>query len=157
MNYPKGRTTAVSTEPGCTGTTMTNEDLIAALQGIAQKHWDTHKTPTLLSQLPKLLSTHLQADYKPILGTVSLKSFIKTSQGLGGYRLVEHPTQRAKLGIVPPGVDFEFPVTTDEKTISTLSRQDIEGFARVLGALTPDELRHVSLPATLVIKLLETK
>lgn len=157
MNHPKGQITAVSTLPGCTGIIMTNEDLIAALQDIAQKHWDTHKNPVLLSQLPKLLSTYLQADYKPILGMVSLKSFIKTSQGLGGYRLVEHPTQRAKLGIVPPEVEFEFPIAANEKVISTLSRQDIEGFARVLGTLTPDELRHVSLPATLVIKLLETK
>lgn len=136
---------------------MKNEDLIAALETVARHYWDTHQRPVLLSQLPKALENQLQADYKPTLGEVSLKSFIKDSQSSAGYRLVEHPMQRAKLGIVPAEVNFEFVDETDAQADKGLSRHDIEGFTRVLRSMTPEELRSVSLPAALVVKLLGTK
>ncbi len=136
---------------------MTIDDLANALRDIASEDWQTYQQPVLLSRLPKKLSERLQADYKLILGTGSLKSFIRDSAHDRGYRLIEHPTQRAKLGIVPAGVDFEFPIESDTPTSEAVSRQDIEGFTRVLRFLTPDELRRVSLPASLVMRLLDTK
>jgi hypothetical protein len=136
---------------------MTKDDLIGALQAVAKNFWDEYQRPMLLSQLPKVLEGHLQADYKPLIGTASLKSFIKETEAVGAYRLVEHPTQRAKVGIVPNVSDFEFTAEMELPSTDRLSRQDIEGFTRVLHSLTADELRRVSLPASLVVRLLETK
>lgn len=136
---------------------MTREELIVALQAIAQESWSAHQSPTLLSHLPKVLEQRLQSNYKLVLGAESLKGFIKASQAAGMYRLVEHPTQRAKLGIVPAGVDFEFLPEKVNQVTDALSKNDIEGFMRVLNSLTSDELRGLSLPAVLVVKLLETK
>lgn len=136
---------------------MINDDLANTLRDIASEDWQAYRQPVLLSRLPKKLSERRPPiDYKLILGTGSLKSFIRDNAPAGGYRLVEHPTQRAKLGIVPASVDFEFPIELDTPTSEALSRQDIEGFTRVLRFLTPDELRCVSLPASLVLRLLDT-
>ncbi|MCL4632822.1 MULTISPECIES: hypothetical protein [Burkholderia] len=137
---------------------MTIEDLSKALRAIAEENWRARSQPVLLSVLPKMLSERLREDYKPVLGSRSLKNFIKGSSTAEGYRLVEHPSQRAKLGIVPASVDFEF---SDEASIAEaladVSKQDVDGFVKVLASLTPDELRRVSLPASLVVRLMSTK
>jgi len=136
---------------------MKKEELLATLSTIAQEYWDAHQLPVLLSQLPKELEQRSQADYKSLLDSGSLKSFIKETQADGGYRLVEHPVHRAKVGIVPTGVEFEFSINANPQLVDGLSRQDIEGFSRVLHSLTSDELRSISLPASLVVRLLDLK
>lgn len=136
---------------------MTIDDLVNALRDIASEDWQAYQQPVLLSRLPKKLAERLHGDYKSILGVGSLKNFIKESPPDRGFRLVEHPTQRAKLGVVPRGIDFEFPIESDAPSSGALSKQDIEGFTRVLRSLTPDELRRVTLPANLVVRLLDTK
>ncbi|WP_322071929.1 hypothetical protein [Paraburkholderia bannensis] len=137
---------------------MTIENLSEALRAIAEEGWRARSQPVLLSALPKMLSERLREDYKPVLGSRSLKNFIKGSGPAKGYRLVEHPSQRAKLGIVPAGVDFEFSDETGiAEALADVSKQDIEGFVKVLASLTPDELRQVSLPASLVVRLMSAK
>lgn len=137
---------------------MTTDDLASALRDIAEETWQASRKPMLLSGLPSELGKRLPEDYKLVLGDETLKSYIKASGSNNGYRLVEHPTQKAKLGIVPAGASFEFftestiPVASED-----LSRQDIEGFVRVLRSLPTDELRGLSLPAGLVVRLLGTK
>ena len=138
---------------------MNIDDLAAALRTIAEENWQKFQQPIFLSVLPKRLVDRLQADYKQVLGEQSLKSYIQASGSEKGYRLVEHPTQRAKLGLVPAGISFEFPL--DDKVAAVykneLSRQDIDGFVRVLQSMSADELRSVSLPAHLVVTLLSKR
>lgn len=134
---------------------MTKNEFLAALRNITQEYWDKHQFPLLLSQLPKELEAQTEGDYKPLLTPGGLKRFIKESELEGGYRLVEHPSLRAKIGIVPSEVEFEFQQFTNPQSIDTVSRQDIEGFCKILKSLTPDERRTFSLPATLVVRLLD--
>lgn len=136
---------------------MTTDNLANTLREIAIENWQAFRQPMLLSGLPKKLSERLDADYRQILGAVTLKKFIKDSGPAMGFRLVEHPTQRSKLGIVPTDVDFEFQIEPSIPVSDTLSYQDIQGFTRVLRSLTPDELRRMALPASLVVRLLDSK
>jgi hypothetical protein len=138
---------------------MNIDDLSTALREITQDQWGKFQQPILLSDLPSKLQEKLEADYKEIIGGKSLKSFIQNSGTDKGYRLVEHPTQRARLGLVPDGIAFEFSVEeTKEMTVSSkLTKQDIDGFVKVLECLSPEELRRVSLPASLFVKLLSNE
>ena len=137
---------------------MTIDDLAGALRAIATENWQGCHKPILLSGLPAELGKRLGGDYRPILGPRTLKSFIKDSGIANGYRLVEHPTQRAKIGVVPADVDFEFSYDLDVSfSAEKITKQDVEGFLRVLRSLSPDELARVSLPANLILKLLSTK
>jgi len=63
---------------------MKKEELLATLSTIAQEYWDAHQLPVLLSQLPKELEQRSQADYKSLLDSGSLKSFIKETQASQG-------------------------------------------------------------------------
>jgi hypothetical protein len=136
---------------------MTSDKLAEAMRAVAEENWHALRQPMLLSELPRKLAERLNADYKLLLGSESLKGFIKSTGPSNGYRLVEHPIQRAKLGLVPSNVDFEFTVDSEGAgLLKDVSTRDIEGFVRVLRSLTPDELSRVLLPAHLVVKLLRS-
>lgn len=137
---------------------MTSDDLAEALRAVAEENWRTLRQPMLLSGLPRKLEERLKADYKQLLGSENLKGFIQSTGSANGYRLVEHPTQRAKLGLVPASVDFKFTDDSENAVLlEDVSARDIEGFVRVLCSLTPNELSRVLLPAHLVVKLISSK
>lgn len=137
---------------------MKNDDLLKALRAIAEESWASRNEPVLLSVLPKLLSDRLSGDYRETLGSRSLKSFIKESGEKNGFYLIEHPTQRAKLGIAPVGAGYKFP--SDDSimpTVDEISDQDVNGFVRILETLTPEEIGRVSFPASFLVRLLSKK
>lgn len=137
---------------------MDTSRLSDALRHIAIDGWEQKKQPVFLSHLPKKLAEILGADYKTFLGDVSLKKFIAQSDSSLGYQLAQHPTQMAKVGILPWGVPYEFPLEPGaEPAPEGISAQDIVGFARILRSMTPDELVRTSLPASLVVRLLGDK
>lgn len=135
---------------------MDAEQLSRALKAVSATHWSSKQQPVLLSALPMLLKDHLNADYKDALNGETLKDFIKRTSVAFQYRLVEHPTQKAKLGLVPAEVPFEFPTIPISSSVS-LTTADAHAFARVLLSLTEEEQRAVLLPGTLVAKLITAK
>lgn len=139
------------------GLVMDVNDLSDALRQIAENYWADHSRPHLLSALPRELSTRLGSDYKTLIGDESLKTFISRTGETSGYRLVEHPTQRAKLGIVPAGVDYTFETAEASSPAAGASREDVQAFARVLLSLSADERKSLTLPAEVVARLLLIK
>jgi hypothetical protein len=133
---------------------MDVEDVRNALKDIAERDWGKNQRPVFLSSLPKLLSEGFDIDYKLVLGDVSLKKFIEDSPLQAGYRLVMHPRQRAKLGIIPANAAYEFPDDRPSEDFLGFTNQDVDGFLRVMKSMDADELSRISLPATLFIKLL---
>lgn len=132
---------------------MDIEQLKAALRDIVVRDWEKYQQPVYLSSLPKLLSNGFGIDYKLVLGDSSLKQFVEESPVDAGYRLVKHPKQRAKLGIVPANVNYDFPEDFAD-SIPDFTSQDVDAFVKIMRSLSGDELSRISLPATLVIKLL---
>jgi len=137
---------------------MTTDDLVAALRRIAIEGWESNKQPVFLSYLPKLLSEALGADYRDLLGGMSLKKFIVQSDASVGYQIAQHPTQRAKVGILPAGVSYEFPAGPDAIVVRQgVSRADVNGFVSVLRSMSTEELFRTSFPASFVVRLLDDK
>mgnify|MGYP003554565011 CR=1 FL=1 len=136
---------------------MTTPNLAAILLEISQKNWSEKARPVLLSALPKLLNEQLNDDYKSLLAEESLKSFIKRTEEQSGYRLVEHPTQRAKLGLIPASENFSFESEEKSSTVIDMNRDDIYAFARVLQSLSEDDRKSITFPASVVMKLLLAK
>ena len=132
---------------------MTNE-LTAALGRITKANWSSLSQPILLASLPKLLEETIGSDYRSLLADQSLKSFIKATESTGQYRLVQHPTQSAKVGLIPAEAAYEFPIISSNVVArEDVGHRDVEGFVRVLTSLTTEELRQVALPATLVVRI----
>jgi hypothetical protein len=137
---------------------MMANDLTAALRKIAQENWSSSSHPILLASLPKRLEVIIGSDYRSLLADQSLKSFIRATEATGKYRLVQHPTQSAKVGLLPAEAVYEFPGDSGHLVARVdVSPKDVEGFVRVLDSLTTEELRHVTLPATLVVRILSIR
>jgi hypothetical protein len=136
----------------------TQKDLEVFLKSKAYHFWQEEQ-PYLLSQAgPELKAAKI--DYRTILGDEKLKAFVKRTGVTGGYRLVEHPIQKAKVGIVPADVQFSFPTArTDgasaERRLTTVSDRGrvVLAFLRALSSLTDEDLEAVSIPVRVLAKL----
>lgn len=129
--------------------------LVAALKSISEKYWAERNLPALLSALPRMLESEIP-DYRTVLGLRTLKAFIKETEA-AGYKLVEHPVQRARVGIAPAAAAYEYPLESPlSKTIPSKSNQGATlAFFRALATLPEAELDKVVIPASVLVKLLK--
>ena len=85
---------------------MDKDDLATFLAKRATEEWNSGKNPYLLSKVHPELKENL-VDYREIIDQdTTLKQFAASIPNL--VKLVQHPEQRAKVGVVPPDVDFSF-------------------------------------------------
>jgi hypothetical protein len=144
----------LDTEPD-EGANVDRKDLCRAVSEIADSHWHLKQMPVLLSALPDMLREKIGTDeYHKILGVTKIKSFIKSSGEEFGYKLIEHPTQRARIGVAPVSATYQFKVEADVRVVS---REDAHAFVRGLGKLSEEDLRGISIPASLIVKLFGEK
>ena len=135
------------------------QQLKAALKTISDEHWKAHGGPVLLSNLPPLLEPKATG-YKQTLGDRSLKSFIKEAGADAGFKLIEHPTQRAKVALAPIDATYEFP-PEEPRTVhrhpgnSGNGQEAVLALLRALGKLPPEELEKVVIPISVLVKLLK--
>lgn len=132
-----------------------------ALKAISDAHWDVHGAPVLLSDLPEKLEAKAEG-YKEALGRKSLKAFIRDANPDSGFKLIEHPTQRAKLGVAPVHVEYEFPAEEPRPGARQAARaprgstqEPVLAFLRALGTLPAEEVEKVVIPVAVLIKLLK--
>lgn len=133
----------------------TELELQAALRDIAKEHWATYSHPVLLSNLPPLIEEKIQ-DYKKLLRGSSLKAYIKESSAANGVKLVEHPTQKAKVGIVPADIDFQFePIPTDASAARKpkFDPSILLAFLNELSKLPDTEIEKVNIPVSVLSQI----
>ena len=136
--------------------------LVDFLAEQAQRQWDEDEQPYLLS----LVATDLklqQVDYRAILGDERLKAFIERTVKDGRYKLVAHPQQKAKVGIIPADKEFAFSPVVSSQTAAEIDvygerpssrEQVVLGFLRALARLPDSDLEGVVLPAKVLAKLI---
>lgn len=124
-------------------------------------HWNSPKKVLLLADVPSELKEHKQQDYRDILGEKRLKAFASETQGADGYRLIQHPNQKAKLGLVPYDADFEFPddvgvepTPKRPQHLPSNTRRTTLEFMNVLNSLPEKDQAEIIIPARIVAKLL---
>lgn len=134
------------------------DDLNNALKDIAEEHWTSFEYPILLSNIPPLLQEKV-SNYKEVLKGTSLKAFIKESAGKSGYKLHEHPQQKARVGIIPASEHYEYEIqdTTDSSiAIDSKKREEVLiSFFKSLATLPKEEIEKVNIPASVIVKLLK--
>jgi hypothetical protein len=135
---------------------------VGFLKRKADEFWQVEQ-PYLLSRVAPDAKAE-KIDYRTILGDERLKMFVKRTGATGGYRLVEHPIQKPKVGIVPADVQFSFPSdgthgAHPEHRSATVSDRErvVLAFLRALSNLTDDDLEAVSIPVRVLAKLLESR
>ena len=139
---------------------MNDQELTAAIKEISEEYWAEHSFPALLSGLPKKLEAKFP-DYRTTLGARSLKAFIKETECVESYWLIEHPTIRAKVGVSPASVTYEFPQepVRQPKKPAVIESSDNQAttlaFLRVLATLPESDLDKIVIPVSILTKLLK--
>lgn len=129
------------------------------LRVIVDENWVQSEQPILISLVPDRLRLRApNEDYKSALESASLKTFLKSSQGEFGYRVVEHPTQKAKVGLVPEGIDYKFPddeAKVVEASHEAFNRGGADGIAllKTLAKLSDSDLDKITIPVAVLAKL----
>ena len=93
----------------------TPEELISFLSERSREEWEKNSFPYLLARVGPDLRDRGE-DYRLIIGEDrTLKQFVAASDQL---KLVQHPRQKAKIGIIPAQEEFEFPAEGLEHNVS---------------------------------------
>lgn len=132
-------------------------ELVTAIKTISDEYWGEQNSPVLLSALPLILEKKAP-NYRAVLGDRTLKTFIMKTESTGSYKLVEHPVQRARVGVVPAEANYEFPqgVPSPPTTITAKNSQEVTlAFFRALATLPEDDLDKVVIPVSVLVKLLK--
>ncbi len=144
---------------------FTQDMLTQFLRERAQERWETDHQPYLLS----LVATELREkgkDYREAIGEERLKTFVKRMAEASGYAVVEHSTQRAKVGVIPAGETFAFeqpegdltgPPSKGRERVGSENERVVLAFLRALARLPEPLLDEVNIPAKVLVKLLARK
>ena len=140
---------------------MDQDELKSSLKAIAGKRWEIDQKPVLLSEVGPILVKEAGAtDYRTLLNGKSLKAFIKETGEDSGYRLVEHPTQGAKVGLLPLNAKFDFATNATEqlpKKSDAFRKRENRAVAllEILASLPEEDLTQISIPVSIIVKLLK--
>lgn len=138
----------------------TEDDIQRVLGEKAKERWETEQRPYLLSDVGMDMKIN-GIEYRAILGEERVKGFVQRTQDAGGYRLVAHPSQKAKIGIVPAGVDFSFSEASGgdgeriRKPVEPPSHERaVIAFLRAISRLPDEDQDAVIIPVRVLTKLL---
>lgn len=114
--------------------------------------WKEVEEPFLLSKIPSILN---DMDYKSVLGGQSLKDFINETSGEDGYKLIEDPRHKARVGIIPFGGSYTYQENINNKQVKNMSNNKdvLVDFLRLLSSLPDEDLNSIVIPARVLAKL----
>lgn len=139
---------------------MLQQELVDILSDITKRHWSTHKKPLLLSSIPPLLVNQFQ-DYKIALSGRTLKRFVKETENLedSQYKYIEHPSQKAKVGLTPKEINYLFPEPTNSNEINPTFLSDSEksliNFLKALKNLSQEDQDKIHLPVSVIVNMIK--
>lgn len=136
------------------------EELEEFLTKRANETWNQKNGPYFLAMVQPELNA-LNFDYKSVTGTTTLSQF---SRNLDKVRVVQHPHQRAKIGLVPIDAGFEFDVSETpepdtsariyKKHQSKTGKRVVVDFLHALSELEDKDLDGFEIPALIIAKML---
>jgi len=136
------------------------ETLIQFLKDKAEAAW-ADAQPYLLSFAGPDL-TEAKIDYRGILGGEKLKAFAERTQGADRYRVVKHPHQRAKVGLLKHDEEFTFDLSEERPARAAGTWQPQGGapltsFINALTHLSAEDLEDFVIPARVLVKLAQKR
>ncbi|WP_143850959.1 hypothetical protein [Brucella thiophenivorans] len=143
------------------------ETLIAFLNKKASEEWELRQQPYLLSLVPHEFNSD-KSIYQEILAGERLKSFVKRTAHEAEYKLVEHPSQKAKVGIIPTATEFKWADSlsahneSDIKITKKLKKIEAHPsklilFLQSIADLKDEELDRMGVPLKVILRLAEMR
>lgn len=143
---------------------ISEAQLIDFLGERAKVHWEKKGEPYLLS----LVSPDLKSDRKTFKDAIGGGSLARWAEGTeqDQFKVVRHPVQKAKVGIIPGDKTYDYPVDDlneiggghrllAEVSIKGRSRKPVVvRFLESLSRLDEEDLAKVQIPVSVIVKLL---
>lgn len=131
---------------------MDASSLISSIAEIVCRTWRDERQPLLISNIPRHFAG---TDFRFVLGEEGVKSFVSRTCDQGGYKLVEDPNHKARVGVIPVGENYEFPTSAKQPVPEEKHRgETMLKFLNLLGELSEEEQRSVVIPVNVIAKLL---
>lgn len=134
------------------------QELGAVLKQTAENYWTERQSPLLLSNVHFHVAPILP-NYREALEGRPLKEFILQTAAEFKYQLVEHPTQKAKVAVVPEGVEYQFPLTPSTASQSPREKDQsaniVMAFFERVAKLAPEDIDRINIPTSVLVKLLK--
>lgn len=134
---------------------MEKSDVLVEIRRIVEEEWGANSRPVLLSNLPRTLERTFGADYKTALEDKTLKAFLQENSEEAGVNLVQDSAHHARVGAIPRDQEYVFP--TSVTSLPSITAADARTFGRILDAMTVEEQRTTTLPASFVARLLAAR
>ena len=139
---------------------FTSEQLQEFLERRANETWDRTSAPYLLALVqPELKASGV--DYSEAIPGTRLSEF---AGSLRNVKLVRHPTQFAKIGVIPADKEFSFVKDLEHVPSGSLPRKSqseadsaLLDFVRSLTKLEEEDLKSFHVPAILLVALLRAR
>lgn len=131
----------------------------AFLRERAQETWDQRGIPYYFSMVATDLK-RLGLDYHSFTGALRLVQWA-TKEAIPDTKLVAHPTIKAKVGLVPAAVDYDFSNEPPSDQASSRPRsggkrgQALIKFVESLSVMPEDAAADFDVPAKVLIALLK--
>ena len=133
----------------------------------AQEAWDEDQQPYLLARLSPDLAKQ-GVNYKGVLGTQRLKDFVRSAPER--IKVVAHPFQKSKIGLIPHDKYFEYDVTSvpaetkapatpsfGGKSSGSRGRYIVSNFLQLLSELDDADVAQVQIPTYILTKLMRDR
>lgn len=124
--------------------------------------WNSHQSPLLLSQIPSQLK--LEKPVKEVLEGQGLKEYLDDLISKGApIKFVSHPTQKAKIGLIPSEEDYSYQKEEASRTKhfknkygdDSFSREEIRGILKFLGTISFEDRGKIFFSAEVLQNLLK--
>lgn len=123
------------------------------LKESVSKNWERTGEPFLLSSIGSKFN---KEEIKQHTGGLSITNWIRNNLDSLELKLISHPTQKEKIGLIPKNEKFSY--ETDEISTTSTNLTDREltlSFIELLQKkCTPKELEEINLPLKVLVKLL---
>ncbi len=132
--------------------------IVEFLKNQAEKAWEKNE-PYLLSLAGSDLENN-KIEYRTILSGERLKAFAERTQGEDTYKIVRHPHQKARIGILKYDAEFEFDIS-DQKLLSNKTLKNANenrnllllDFLDAISKLPDTDIDSIVLPTRVLLKL----
>ena len=144
----------------------TREAILEFAAGQAEREWNAKQHPYLLARLSPDLSAQ-GIDYKEVLGEMKLNEFVRTAGEK--IKVVSHPSQKSKIGLIPPDKDFEYPVESfvaraSDAATSRIERSGVSrrryivsNFLQLVSELDDADAAQVQIPTNILTRLMRDR
>jgi hypothetical protein len=150
-------------------TLETDDEIVSFIEARTQHNWQERKEPLLLSLLGSEMLV-INPNYRDVFAPMAFRQFL-SSKTAGKLQIVQHPNQKAKIGLIPREEIFTFPENSEtiqeinpafvDKKYSSKRRVQgkyiVQNFLDLLSDLDSEDVSRVSIPIDVIAKMIKSR